>query len=348
MRDEVLVLSLSGDRSKTCFYLGEPDDALFHSSRKPEVFYIKRSSHGSGMRRDLKPEEEEEKEGTDSAEKMETEVLRRQELFTASPLAVEQHERTGGEAFNKHMLSLHQTQVVAPPLQWGNLKGSRCSRRPNSKPHGLVDESKTVQVEAVKGPSTTLYSSAALEENLSPKNAIVRKRDHPYSSPASATEHGDLEQEDRREKLLRRSDSTEGKKGLSVQVVKRGSLHASQQASQQRESLPVTRSSLGKRVASPDNFPAASIDGLKGSGAKFSLSLSRKEIEEDFLKLKCSRHTKRPRRRPRVPEKNVLYCTPGNRLSNVCYARYIVKEKKCVKEKPRGLKAMQSLDSDSE
>ncbi|KAG6471187.1 hypothetical protein ZIOFF_072288 [Zingiber officinale] len=47
---------------------------------------------------------------------------------------------------------------------------------------------------------------------------------------------------------------------------------------------------------------------------------------------------------------NASYCFPGMWLSDLTRGRYEVREKKCAKKKQkrRGLKGMESLDSDSE
>lgn len=78
------------------------------------------------------------------------------------------------------------------------------------------------------------------------------------------------------------------------------------------------------------------------------ISLSRKEKEDDFLILKGTKPPQRPKKRPKVVEKALHFCMPGNWLSDVTRGRYDVREKKSVKKKPRGLKAMESMDSDSE
>ncbi|XP_057817527.1 uncharacterized protein LOC131030641 [Cryptomeria japonica] len=78
------------------------------------------------------------------------------------------------------------------------------------------------------------------------------------------------------------------------------------------------------------------------------ISLSRKEKEDDFFAMKGSKLPQRPKKRAKNVEKLLQYCFPGNWLSDLTKARYEVREKKCVKKKPRGLKAMESLDSDSD
>lgn len=78
------------------------------------------------------------------------------------------------------------------------------------------------------------------------------------------------------------------------------------------------------------------------------IALTRKEKEDDFFILKGTKLPQRPKKRPKVVEKVLHYCTPGNWLSDLSRGRYDVREKKSGKKKPRGLKAMESLESNSE
>eukprot|EP01018_Ginkgo_biloba_P001974 Gb_29718 [translate_table: standard] len=78
------------------------------------------------------------------------------------------------------------------------------------------------------------------------------------------------------------------------------------------------------------------------------ISLSRKEKEDDFLVMKGTKLSQRPKKRPKHVEKLLQNCFPGSWLSDLTRGRYEVREKKCIKKKPRGLKAMESSDSDSE
>ncbi|KAL2642818.1 hypothetical protein R1flu_010405 [Riccia fluitans] len=81
---------------------------------------------------------------------------------------------------------------------------------------------------------------------------------------------------------------------------------------------------------------------------KIVLGLTRKEKEDDFMSIKGTKLPQRPKRRPKAVEKNVNFISPGTWLCDLTRERYEVREKKAVKKKPRGLKAMGSVDSDSE
>ncbi|KAL1220020.1 hypothetical protein V5N11_028826 [Cardamine amara subsp. amara] len=80
------------------------------------------------------------------------------------------------------------------------------------------------------------------------------------------------------------------------------------------------------------------------------IALSRKEKEEDFLAMKGTKLPHRPRKRAKNIDKGLQFCFPGMWLSDLTKSRYEVKEKKSVKKQPkrRGLKGMETLDSDSE
>ncbi|MCO5576414.1 hypothetical protein L7F22_030224 [Adiantum nelumboides] len=80
---------------------------------------------------------------------------------------------------------------------------------------------------------------------------------------------------------------------------------------------------------------------------KLLISLSHKEKEDDFMVMKGSRLPQRPKKRTKQVEKWVTYVSPGAWLCEVSRDRYEVREKKGFRRKPAGLRAMESLDSDS-
>ncbi|KAL5834082.1 hypothetical protein ACOSQ3_017756 [Xanthoceras sorbifolium] len=81
---------------------------------------------------------------------------------------------------------------------------------------------------------------------------------------------------------------------------------------------------------------------------KLFITLSNKEKEEDFLAMKGCKPSQRPKKRPKFIQRSILLVSPGAWLSDLCQERYEVREKKTSKKKPRGLKAMGSMESDSE
>nr|XP_043610312.1 uncharacterized protein LOC122582031 [Erigeron canadensis] len=81
---------------------------------------------------------------------------------------------------------------------------------------------------------------------------------------------------------------------------------------------------------------------------KLYTTLSSKEKEEDFLAMKGCKLPQRPKKRAKTIQRTLLLVSPGAWLSDLCQERYEVREKKTNKKRPRGLKAMGSMESDSE
>ncbi|KAG8496109.1 hypothetical protein CXB51_009427 [Gossypium anomalum] len=77
-------------------------------------------------------------------------------------------------------------------------------------------------------------------------------------------------------------------------------------------------------------------------------TLSNKEKEQDFMAMKGCKLPQRPKKRAKLIQRSILLVSPGTLLSDLCQERYQVREKKTSKKKPRGLKAMGSMESDSE
>ncbi|KAK3010730.1 hypothetical protein RJ639_010691 [Escallonia herrerae] len=85
----------------------------------------------------------------------------------------------------------------------------------------------------------------------------------------------------------------------------------------------------------------------RGSGGlddnnKMKILLSSKEKKEDFMAMKGCKSPQRPKRIAMLIMKSMLL------LSDLCQERYEVREKKTSKKRPKGLKAMGSMESDSE
>uniref|UniRef100_A0A2P2M6D3 Uncharacterized protein LOC105142309 n=1 Tax=Rhizophora mucronata TaxID=61149 RepID=A0A2P2M6D3_RHIMU len=78
------------------------------------------------------------------------------------------------------------------------------------------------------------------------------------------------------------------------------------------------------------------------------VSLSSKEKEEDFMAMKGCKPPQWPKKRAKMIQRSILLVSPGAWLSDLFPERYEVREKKTSKKRPRGLKAMGSMESDSE
>ncbi|KAI3826571.1 hypothetical protein L1987_00619 [Smallanthus sonchifolius] len=103
-------------------------------------------------------------------------------------------------------------------------------------------------------------------------------------------------------------------------------------------------SSSSKKVLTMD----AHKESKKTVWPKLFTTLSSKEKEEDFMAMKGCKLPQRPKKRAKIIQKTLLLVTPGAWLSDLCQERYEVREKKSSKKRPRGLKAMGSMESDSE
>ncbi|KAM0006306.1 hypothetical protein Hdeb2414_s0177g00824091 [Helianthus debilis subsp. tardiflorus] len=103
-------------------------------------------------------------------------------------------------------------------------------------------------------------------------------------------------------------------------------------------------SSSSKKVLTMD----AKQESKKIVWPKLFTTLSSKEKEEDFMAMKGCKLPQRPKKRAKMIQRTLLLVSPGAWLSDLCQERYEVREKKTSKKRPRGLKAMGSMESDSE
>jgi hypothetical protein len=111
-----------------------------------------------------------------------------------------------------------------------------------------------------------------------------------------------------------------------------------------------TRGSVGA-----DEHGKVSMDSSNNNGEekvhvwpKLYIALSSKEKEEDFMLMKGCKPPQRPKKRAKMIQRSLLLVSPGVWLTDMCQERYEVKEKKSAKKRPRGLKAMGGMESDSE
>ncbi|KAL6985501.1 hypothetical protein U1Q18_018876 [Sarracenia purpurea var. burkii] len=81
---------------------------------------------------------------------------------------------------------------------------------------------------------------------------------------------------------------------------------------------------------------------------KFVIALTNKEKEEDFIAFKGSKLPQRPKKRAKFIQRTLNLVSPGAWLCDLTLERYEVREKKISKKRPRGLKAMGNMESESE
>ncbi|KAH7437183.1 hypothetical protein KP509_05G060000 [Ceratopteris richardii] len=103
-----------------------------------------------------------------------------------------------------------------------------------------------------------------------------------------------------------------------------------------------SRATATSEVAAASAFmqsnPRSEIETLEWP--RIFLGLSRKEKEDDFLIFKGTKLPQRPKRRPKVAERALHFCTPGNALCDLSRGRYDVREKKSVKKTYPGRQAI--------
>lgn len=151
-------------------------------------------------------------------------------------------------------------------------------------------------------------------------------------------------------------------------VGQRRALRNSEEPGAMRPSAQQQQNNGIRTVASPDRERPArgnnttngaaptSADDKNGSSSgsegsiwpKFAVTLTNKEKEEDFLVFKGSKLPQRPKKRAKVIQRTVNLVCPGTWLCDLTLERYEVREKKVSKKRPRGLRAMHNMDSDSE
>lgn len=209
-------------------------------------------------------------------------------------------------------------------LQWGNRKRLRCVKVKDSSLNGKSDGVGSGGVVVKKK-----ITSRVVENNNGSNVNSSSKDGHPL--PPVPSSH-----RPNRELGMSRSNANDNRK-------------ASTSFSPEKEDRYYTTRGSG-----------AFDDGCKGLFAnpkeetrkhvwpKLLLSLSSKEKEEDFMAMKGCKPPQRPKKRAKLIQKTILFVSPGAWLTDLCQERYEVREKKTSKKKPRGLKAMGSMESDSE
>ncbi|PKA59066.1 hypothetical protein AXF42_Ash001159 [Apostasia shenzhenica] len=227
-------------------------------------------------------------------------------------------------------------------LQWGHRKRLRCSRS-ESRAAGDAESS---------GPSRNGFKP---QRRCSIRSAAAAAATFADAPPSCSTTTANLAA--RISTKDRSGVSTRGEKrsfpspmALAASPARNGCIAAAGDSSANSDSA---------RQRSVDQFGCAAASAAAGGGAektkadqielpRIYISLSRKEKEEDFFAMKGTKLPQRPKKRAKNIDRTLQYCFPGMWLSDLTRARYEVREKKSVKKKKRGLKRMDSMDSDSE
>ncbi|XWS57856.1 hypothetical protein CRYUN_Cryun09bG0209500 [Craigia yunnanensis] len=127
--------------------------------------------------------------------------------------------------------------------------------------------------------------------------------------------------------------------------------HRKAMSQEKEDRYYTTRGSAVGLVDENGKVPLDSNNGDDNKGLvwpKLYITLSNKEKEEDFMAMKGCKPPQRPKKRAKIIQRSLLLVSPGAWLTDMCQERYEVREKKSSKKRPRGLKAMGSMESDSD
>ena len=171
--------------------------------------------------------------------------------------------------------------------------------------------------------------------------------------------------------IRRKIDTNSNRSGVTLSEKETSHLHHQQQPNRltRNSDGAILRSTVGenRKSASPEkedryystrgsaeeNGKGTTVDVNNGEERalvwpKLYITLSSKEKEEDFLAMKGCKLPQRPKKRAKIIQRSLLLVSPGAWLTDMCQERYEVREKKSNKKRPRGLKAMGTVESDSE
>ncbi|GAU37563.1 hypothetical protein TSUD_153960 [Trifolium subterraneum] len=221
-------------------------------------------------------------------------------------------------------------------LKWGQKKRSRVSRTLN-----IEDSSSSIHTNQRKNFSAKFSSTSMppppplVSSSSTISNGRVRKHNNPRNLE-------DLSEHSRMNQIVSRS--AEQKLSNSSCMERSNKRMPSTKCNKKQNGTSTTKTSNHVDT----NGEKVSVEVIQLP--KIYIALSRKEKEDDFLAMKGTKIPQRPKKRAKNIDRNLQYCFPGMWLSDLTKSRYEVREKKSVKKQKcsRGLKGMESLESDSE
>ncbi|GAB4837144.1 hypothetical protein Ancab_002055 [Ancistrocladus abbreviatus] len=241
-------------------------------------------------------------------------------------------------------LNRGQTETLRPPqsadfvLRWGNRKRLRCMKIQ------VRDESTPVHKTTVRVDRRVARAdnggNGAANCHRTNGNGNFNLRQRPASpAPPPPTQ-----------RVLRNSESAAAMKAHSNGV--RGLSSPERTHDKKHYNHENGGRTASSSETAPDSKKGGSSSGSDAMPAvwppKFVIALTNKEKEEDFLAIKGSKLPQRPKKRAKFIQRTLNLVSPGGWLCDLTLERYEVREKKISKKRPRGLKAMGSVDSDSE
>ncbi|KAG4379341.1 hypothetical protein AAZX31_17G217100 [Glycine max] len=227
-------------------------------------------------------------------------------------------------------------------LQWGNRKRLRCMKV--QVKHDSSSSNNPVQ--------RTTTTTVRVDRRVS-NNGYLNLRQRPPSPQQPPP------------RILRNSETSSAMRGGQSNGSVRGIASPDRGAHDKKgtHNNHLNDNNNNKSVVSSDTAHESKKGGGSPSGSgdvappvwppKFVIALTNKEKEEDFLLLKGSKLPQRPKKRAKFIQRTLNLVSPGTWLCDLTLERYEVREKKISKKvgekkRPRGLKAMGNMDSESE
>uniref|UniRef100_A0ACD5TZY5 Uncharacterized protein n=1 Tax=Avena sativa TaxID=4498 RepID=A0ACD5TZY5_AVESA len=279
----------------------------------------------------------------------------------AAALVIRDHVQQPSAAPNPNAVAAPD---VSMRLQWGHNKRSRGRREspatsaPAPPPETPAQARRRASLKIQRRNAAAAAAAASAEKLMPPPGArggpVIRAASSLQPRPAAAAA----------------ADALYGRTTVALQhhrsaeEPRAGDPHPSarQQQQQQRPHRQATEKEKGKAplVPEPPKQPqpqqqqqaagAGELQKLvvaaRPEMPRIVTALTRKEKEEDFLAMKGTKLPPRPKKRNKAVEKAVCQICPGQWLSDVSRARYMVREKKSRKQKRGG--GLKAMDSDSD
>ncbi|GAB2223433.1 hypothetical protein Droror1_Dr00017574 [Drosera rotundifolia] len=256
-----------------------------------------------------------------------------------------------GTARERNIIGDNLIRAQSETLQWGNRKRLRCMKiqvkgvdDSNSTP--AVHRTTTVRVDrrVVRADHDGNHQSNGGHFNLR-QRPTSPGRPHMYTQRILRNAEGSSAMKGHSNGsrgLLQSPDRAQDKKGNSHRNGNYYNNNNYDNSNHQNGGLTASSEKGGGGSSSgSDRMPAV-------WPPKFVIALTNKEKEEDFMAIKGSKLPQRPKKRAKFIQRTVNLVCPGGWLCDLTLERYEVREKKVCKKRPRGLKAMGNIDSDSE
>ncbi|KAL2544964.1 homeobox protein 2 [Forsythia ovata] len=258
-------------------------------------------------------------------------------------------------------------------LQWGNRKRLRCMKV-QAKDHSNNDSAGSAPVNRTTARVDRRVIRSDLNNNTN-KDSTSNHQNNNHATAVTTKSNGYLNLRQRpaspSHRILRNSDSSIGMRGQSNGVRgvaspdrggdKKGTANnnSNNHHHHHNNNKNNDNNHHGGSGGGGSTSSETAHDGKKGGSSgsdtipsvwppKFVIALTNKEKEEDFMAIKGSKLPQRPKKRAKFIQRTLNLVSPGAWLCDLTLERYEVREKKVSKKRPRGLKAMGNMESDSE